>query len=100
MRAIEGDTSDDQQLCHDLTPLPKKRLSYSLLSKDEQQSITVSSPALAPVASRERGHVTSCDSTTLTHMAGDAQVDRDEQSSTISSGVSALTSKLDNQCIR
>ena len=83
--------SDNQQRCHDLTPLPKKHLSYSLLSKDEQQSISVTFRALAPVASRECSHVTSCEST-LAHVAGDARVDRVKQSSTISSGVSALTS--------
>jgi hypothetical protein len=31
---LEGVTSDDQQRCHDLTPLPKKRLSYLLLLKE------------------------------------------------------------------
>ncbi len=42
---------NDKQRCHHLTPLPKKHLSYSM-SQDEQ-SITVASRALMPVASQE-----------------------------------------------
>ena len=51
---LEGVTSDDQQRCHDLIPLPKKRLSYLLL----KESITVTSCVLVHVASLEHGHVT------------------------------------------
>jgi hypothetical protein len=43
---LEGATAE----CHELPPLPKKHLSYSLLSKDERPSITVTSCALVPVA--------------------------------------------------
>ncbi len=91
---LEGDTVvtfDDKQRCHHRTPLPKNCLSY-LMSQDKQ-SITVTSCALAPVASGEHSRVTSCVSV-LVHVAGMARVDRDnlddEQSISITSGVSAL----------
>jgi hypothetical protein len=85
-------TFDDQQWFHHMTPLPKKRLSYSM-SQDEQ-SITVASCVLVPVASREHSGMTSCVSALPPSVADDSQVDRDnideERSITVTSGVSAL----------
>ena len=77
---LEGDTTE----CHELTPLFKKRLSYSL-SKNTQQSITTTSCALMPAASQKYRHV-------ISFVSGDAQVNSDKQTITILSGVSALAS--------
>ena len=84
---LEGDTTE----CRELTPLPKKRLSYLLLSKDDQPSITATSCVLVPAALQEHCHVTSFVST-LVHVVGDARVDTDKQSITILSGVLLLVS--------